>query len=159
MSNDVCGYIEPVLSREKIIELAKFIDHHQLGIQKISTEELYNYPDNFIPINNIFKFLISDMPGYPNATYLIDYEEYSPDAEIGFPADPKERLNILINTLIDMIRITNAKKMVVAMTDCNQIETIKRIKFSEMRDVIHADFLREQGPPDTLYEIIIENGH
>lgn len=156
MSNDVYGYIEPVLSREKIIELNKLITHSQLGIQKIPKRELYNYPDNYIPVGDTFNFTIGDVPGYPNATYLIDYDEYAPNADIGFPPAPKERLDILINTLIDMIRITNAQKMVVAMTDCSQIETIKRIKFSEMREVIHADFLREQGPPDTLYEIVID---
>jgi hypothetical protein len=154
MSNDVCGYIEPILSQDKIEKLSEFIKHNQLGIKRISKNELYNYPNHLIPANNIFSFLISDVPGYPNATYLIDYDEYAPDADIGFPADPKERLNILINALIDMIKITNATKMVVSMTECNQIETIKKIKFSEMREVIHADFAAYQAPPDTLYEII-----
>lgn len=40
------------------------------------------------------------------------------------------------------------------MTECNHIEKIKKIKFSEMREVIHADFEAYQAPPDTLYEII-----
>lgn len=154
MSNDVCGFIEPVLSQDKLEKLSEFIKNCQLGIHKISTKELYNYPDRLIPADNIFSFLIGDVPNYPNATYLIDYDEYAPDTDIGFPADPKERLNILINTLVDMIKITNASKMVVSMTECNQIETIKKIKFSEMREVIHADFEAYQAPPDTLYEII-----
>jgi hypothetical protein len=154
MSNDVCGYIELILNKFNINKLDKFIVDSQLGIQKISKNELYNYPDNLIPNDNIFTFLIGDVPGYPNATYLIDYEQYAPNTDIGFPANPKERLNILIDTLIDMIKITNASKMVVSMTECNQIEIIKRINFSEMRDVIHADFEEYQGPPDTLYEII-----
>ncbi len=49
--------------------------------------------------------------------------------------------------------------MVVSMTQCNQIETIKKIKFAEMRDFIHADFAKYQNPPNTpntLYEIICE---
>lgn len=154
MSNDVCGYIEPVLSQDKLEKLSEFIKNSQLGINKISKKELYNYPDKLIPAYNIFSFLIGDAPGYPNATYLIDYDQYAPDTDIGFPADPKERLDILINTLIDMIKITNASKMVVSMTECNQIETIKKISFSEMREIIHADFEAYQAPPDTLYEII-----
>lgn len=44
--------------------------------------------------------------------------------------------------------------MLIAVTDSCQIETIKSIKFSEMRDVIHADFKAAYGPPDTLYEIM-----
>ncbi|WP_294613815.1 hypothetical protein [uncultured Gilliamella sp.] len=154
MSNDICGYIEPILTEDKIIKLSEFIEHSQLGITKIAINELYNYPTNLIPNDNVFAFLIGDVPGYPNATYLIDYSEYAPDTDIGFPADPKQRLDILVNTLIDMIKITNASKMVVSMTECNQIETIKRINFSQMREIIHADFEAYQAPPDTLYEII-----
>lgn len=154
MSNDVCGYIEPILNLDNITELTNFIKHSQLGILRISKNELYNYPDNLIPVDNIFAFLIGDVQGYPNATYLIDYDQYAPDTDIGFPADPKERLDILIDTLIDIIKITNASKMVVSITECNQIETIKKINFSEMKEVIHTDFEEYQGPPDTLYEII-----
>ncbi|MDF7670685.1 hypothetical protein PT276_05660 [Orbaceae bacterium ESL0721] len=154
MSNDVCGYIEPILSQNKIDKLTKFMKHSKLGIQKISKNELYNYPVSLIPNDNIFSFLIGDVHGYPNATYLIDYEQYAPNTDIGFPADPKERLDILINTLIDLIKITDASRMVVSMTESNQIETIKKIKFSEMRDIIHADFELYQAPPDTIYEII-----
>jgi len=45
--------------------------------------------------------------------------------------------------------------MVVAITENNQIETVKRIKFSKMDEVIHADFEKFQAPPDRLYEIIL----
>ena len=55
-----------------------------------------------------------------------------------------------------MIKITHASKMVVSINECDQIQTIKKIKFAEMRDVIHADFAKYQAPPDTLYEIICE---
>ena len=127
-----------------------------LGIERIPKNELYNYPDYLIPNGNVFSFIIGDVPGYPDATYLTDYGEYAPDADIGFPTNPKERLDILINTLIDMIKITHASKMVVSINECDQIETIKKIKFAEMRDVIHADFAKYQAPPDTLYEIICE---
>ncbi|MEX6162710.1 hypothetical protein AB6G16_14420 [Proteus mirabilis] len=95
-------------------------------------------------------------PNYPNATYLIDYLDYAPEAEIGFPCGAKERLNILLNVLGDIFVMTGAQKMVVALTECNQIEKVKRIKLSEMRDIIHADFEEYQAPPDTLYEIIVD---
>ena len=156
MSSFVYGYIEPILSQNKLKSSSDYIKNSKLGIEKISKDWLVHYPDYLIPNDNIFIFLIGDAPGYPNSTYLTDYGEYTPDADIGFPPDPKERLNILINTLIDMITITHASKMVVSMNECDQIETIKKIKFAEMRDVIHADFAKYQAPPDTLYEIICE---
>ncbi|QXF32709.1 hypothetical protein CE143_05620 [Photorhabdus luminescens] len=154
MSNDVCGYLEPILDSDTNIALDDFISNSKLGIQAIPRNELYNYPDNFTPNSDCFIFLIGDVPGYPNATYLTDYYQYDPETvDIGFPANPKERLDILITTLLDMIKITKATKMVVSITECEQIETIKKIHVSEMRDVIHADFEIYQAPPDTLYEI------
>ncbi|CCJ72182.1 hypothetical protein BN137_1547 [Cronobacter condimenti 1330] len=43
--------------------------------------------------------------------------------------------------------------MLVALTECSQIETIKKIKLCELYDVIQADFELYLGPPDILYEI------
>ncbi len=128
MSSFICGYIEPILSENKLNNLSNYIKNSQLGIEKISKDWLINYPNYLIPNDNIFTFLIGDVPGYPNATYLIDYCEYAPDTDIAFPPDPKERLDILINTLIDMIKITHASKMVVSINECDQIETIKKNK-------------------------------
>lgn len=156
MSNDVCGYISPSLSREREEILEEYISSKEIGISEITAEQLYNFPTEFILSEDFFVFLIGDRPGYPNATYLIDYDEYDHEtSDIGFPPGAKVRLNILLDTLVDMFRITNAQKMVVALTECNQIDTIKRIKLSELYDVIHADFEEYQAPPDTLYEITI----
>lgn len=156
MSNDVCGYISPSLSREREEILEEYISSKEIGISEITAEQLYNFPTEFTPSEDFFVFLIGDRSGYPNATYLIDYDEYDPETSgIGFPPGAKVRLNILLDTLVDMFRITNAQKMVVALTECNQIDTIKRIKLSELYDVIHADFEEYQAPPDTLYEITI----
>ena len=155
MSNDICGYIYPPLDREVENALSKYISGSKIGISQITREELYNFPSGFIPPDGLFYFLIGDRPSYPNATYLIDYNEYDPDtSDIGFPPGAKERLSILVDTLNYMFKITNAQRMVVALTECNQIETIKKINISELYDVIHADFEFYQSPPDTLYEIV-----
>lgn len=156
MSNDVCGYVTAELNIELAKNLADFIKKNELGIQEISKGELYNFPSNYMPVDGEYCFLIGDVPGHPNATYLIDYYQYDPvTADIGFPANPKERLDILIDTLIDIINVTKATKMVVAITECNQIDNIKKIKLLEMRDAIHADFEKYQAPPDTLYEVTV----
>ncbi|NKG31771.1 hypothetical protein FVB43_17220 [Erwinia rhapontici] len=156
MSNDVCGYLEPALGFNEMVSLMEYIENSQLNIRPIKAGELFNYPSEFFPKDAFFLFDIADCHGAINATYLIDYDQYDPDSsDIGFPGDPKERLNILLDTLVDMIKLTNAEKMVVAMTECNQIETIKKITLSELYDVIHADFEKYQAPPDTLYEITV----
>lgn len=154
MSNDVCGYIELPLSYEVNALLEGYISEQTVGISSITKDELYNFPKELLPSVDSYIFLIGDSVGYPNASYLIDYLNYAPEADIGFPTDGKERLDILLDVLSDMFRITYSKRMVIALTECNQIEKIKKINFTEMRDIIHADFEEYQAPPDTLYEII-----
>lgn len=157
MSNDVRGYIQG-FSEKNISHSIKLIEEkYNIGIGMISCDELYNFPEFFLPrgYDNRFAFIIGDDAEDFCASYLIDYLEYAPEADIGFPVGARNRLNILLDSLSDMIKVSGALKMVVAITDSNQIETIKRIKLSELYQVIHADFEEYQAPPDTLYEIIV----
>lgn len=156
MSNDVCGYIESSLNKKTGSALKNYIESQTVGIMSISQDQLYNFPEEFLPLEDSYIFLIGDRVGYSNATYLIDYLDYAPEADIGLPNGAKERLNILIDVLTDMFVTIHAQRMVVALTECNQIDRVKRINLSEMRNVIHADFKEYQGPPDTLYEIIAD---
>ncbi|MEQ4925512.1 hypothetical protein [Proteus hauseri] len=156
MSNNVYGYLQPEIGTTiNFKALKKYMEDNYLNINEITKMELFNYPDEYLPGDECFIFDIADGKNSINATYLIDYLEYDPEtADIGFPPDPKERLNILLDTLSEMINISNAKKMVVSLNECEQIETIKKIKLSELYEVIHADFEEYQAPPDTLYEIV-----
>lgn len=157
MSNDVRGYIE-LSNGVDVTPLKTFIEKkYDIGIGPINSDELYNFPPTALPDSNKINFIfaIGDDNEYYNASYLIDYMDYAPEADIGFPTKAKDRLNILLDTLVDLIKITHATKMMVALTECNQIETIKKIKLSELYDVIHADFEEYQAPPDTLYEITV----
>ncbi|HHE6471086.1 TPA: hypothetical protein ACPFI9_003757 [Providencia rettgeri] len=156
MSNNVYGYLQPEIGTTIDFNLLeKYMADTPLNIRVITKMELFNYPDEYLPEDGCFIFDIADGKNSINATYLIDYLEYDPEtADIGFPSDPKERLNILLDTLSEMIKISNAKKMVVSLNECEQIETIKKIRVFELYDVIHADFEEYQAPPDTLYEII-----
>lgn len=134
----------------------EYIENSQLNFRPIKTGALFNYPLVLFSRDDFFLFDIADGYGAINATYLIDYDQYDSDSsDIYFPADPKERLNILLDTLFDIIKLTNAEKMVVAMMECKQIETIKKITLSELYDIIYADFEKYQAPPDTLYEITV----
>ncbi|PIT08404.1 hypothetical protein BGI30_08870 [Snodgrassella alvi] len=156
MSNDVRGYINFLGDKNLTPLLISIEKKYNIGIKKIKADELYNFPSSILSSNNEAKFIfiIGDDNEYYNASFLIDYLDYAPEANIEFPIAAKDRLNILLDVMSDLIRIANASKMVISITECNQIEIIKRINFSEMRDVIHADFEEYQGPPDTLYEII-----
>ena len=156
MSNDVRGYIY-YLGEENLTSLIDFIEKkYNIGIKSIGINELYNFPDSMLPNTKQkqFIFVIGDDNEYFNASFLIDYIDYAPEADIGFPNIAEDRLNILFNVMSEIIKITNASKMVISLTDSCEIETIKKINFSEMREIIHADFEAYQAPPDTLYEII-----
>lgn len=157
MSNNVYGYLQP--NNETSLDcrsLEKYIAHNSLNIRVISKDELINYPMEYYPEDECFIFDIADNKNAVNATYLIDYSEYDPEsADIGFPSEPKERLNILLDVFFEMIKISKAKKMIVSLNECEQIETIKKIQLSDLYEVIHADFEKYQAPPDTLYEIIV----
>ena len=156
MSNDVRGYIY-FLGEENLTSLIDFIEKkYNIGIKSIGINELYNFPDSMLPNTKQkqFIFVIGDDNEYFNASFLIDYIDYAPEADIGFPNIAEDRLNILFNVMSEIIKITNASKMVISLTDSCEIETIKKINFSEMREIIHADFEAYQAPPDTLYEII-----
>ncbi|AZK63877.1 hypothetical protein [Pectobacterium versatile] len=155
MSNDVFGYIYPSPIGDDYKKLTDYISNLDIGVFRISKDELYNIPLEMIPEDDVFAFLIGDRPDYRNATYLIDYCEYDPDSStIGFPSNPKDRLNILLNVLVDFFLIVNPDRMLVALTDSSQIERIKKIRSSEIYDVIGGDFEIYQEPPDTLYEIV-----
>ena len=155
MSNDVRGYIY-YLGEEDLTSLIDFIEKkYNIGIKNIGINELYNFPDIMLPNKQKqFIFVIGDDNEYFNASFLIDYIDYAPEADIGFPNIAEDRLNILFNVMSEIIKITNASKMVISLTDSCEIETIKKINFSEMRDIIHSDFEAYQASPDTLYEII-----
>lgn len=155
MSNDVRGYIY-YLGEEDLTSLIDFIEKkYNIGIKNIGINELYNFPDIMLPNKQKqFIFVIGDDNEYFNASFLIDYIDYAPEADIGFPNIAEDRLNILFNVMSEIIKITNASKMVISLTDSCEIETIKKINFSEMREIIHSDFEAYQAPPDTLYEII-----
>lgn len=156
MSNDVRGYIN-YLGEENLTSLIDSIEKkYNIGIKNIGINELYNFPDSMLPNTKQkqFIFVIGDDNEYFNASFLIDYIDYAPEADIGFPNIAEDRLNILFNVMSEIIKITNASKMVISLTDSCEIESIKKINFSEMREIIHADFEAYQAPPDTLYEII-----
>lgn len=156
MSNDVCGYVFPPPSPDAWVALDKYISESDLGIFKISSAELFNYPPQLLPSEETFVFLIGDRPGYPNATYLTDYNQYDPlYSDIGFPGDPVERVKILLAAIFEIVAICECKKLVFSISDSSQIEAIKQVNFSCVVDVVLSDFERAQAPPDTLYEVSI----
>ncbi len=156
MSNDVRGYLELPSSTSTSTLIQVIEGKCNISLGEIFYDELYNFPILERPNKNRnnFIFVIGDGPKELSASYLIDYLDYASEADIGFPTKGKDRLDILLKSINYLFELSKTPKMIIALTDSNQITTIKKIKLSELYDVIHADFEEYQGPPDTLYEII-----
>ncbi len=157
MSNEVYGYIESAA----VPEWKKAFDTVQektgIGIKLIPNSELYNFPENLLPKNevNSAAFIIGDIPGKTNTNYLTDYQDYAPEAEIGFPVKAKERLALLIDMFMVTIQETKANRFVVAITDSSQIDEVKSVDIDGLANLVARDF-EEYSPPDCVYDIHLE---
>lgn len=157
MSDEAYGYIYPVPHDNDYKRLSEYISSTGAGFLEID-KNLYNFPEGIPLEKNILMFSIGDKPGYPNATYLMDcYNFYDPEtSNIGFPTNPNERLNLLLDIVENIFLLSKSKKMVIVLTDSEQIESTKKISISEVRKIIGEDFKKYQGAPDTLYEIRLD---
>lgn len=68
----------------------------------------------------------------------------------------KDRLLILIDILKDMMIQSKCSKLVISLTDSGYIYSYKSIVFAHLSEILLDDFEKNQGVPDTLYEIICE---
>ena len=157
MSNEVYGYIESAVVSDWAKTFSKIEDKTGIGIKLIPKSELYNFPENVLPGETVESaaFIIGDSPGKANATYLADYQDYAPDAEIGFPVSGKERLALLINMIMVTIEETKSSRFVVAITDSSQVDDVKKVDVSGFENMVVRDF-EGFAPPDCVYDIRVE---
>lgn len=157
MSNEVYGYFEGSKVSNRDAFLKSLEEKTGIGIKPISPSELYNYPEQLLPsdMESCTAFIVGDKPGKTNATYLTDYMDYAPDADIGFPCEGKARLKLLINFFMTIIQEAKATRFVVAITDSSQIEELKTVNIAQLESVIVTDF-EGRAPPDCLYDVVIE---
>ena len=156
MSNEAYGYLEFSNYRphEKLIE--SFQRATGLGLTSIPVSELHNFPENLLPKNqnHAFCFIIGDRPGSLNATYLMDYLDYAPEAKIDLPKQGRERVNLLVKALTFLTEEAKPEGFLIALTDSSQIEEIKTVDISELFEIITGDFEEDSGPPNCLYHVI-----
>jgi hypothetical protein len=156
MSNEVYGYFEGSEISDMDGLFASLEEKSGIGVKPIPASELYNFPERFVPSDrdNCICFIVGDKPGKTNTTYLTDYVDYAPDADIDFPCEGKARLKLLINFLVTMIKETKTTRFVVAITDSSQIENLKTVNIAQLESAIVSDF-EECAPPDCLYDVVM----
>jgi hypothetical protein len=156
MSNEVYGYIVSNSVSDWGCFFKAIEETTGLGIALISDKELYNFPESMLPEESTphASFIIGDRPRKKNATYLIDYQNYAPEANIGSPIDAGSRLRLLTSMFLTLVKESNAERFVVAITECSQIDEFKQVPIENMHELIVGDF-EKYYPPDVAYEIII----
>jgi hypothetical protein len=154
MSNEVYGYFDVSQIANRDAFFAQLQEKTGIGIKSINFSELYGFPKYLLPTNmsRYAAFIIGDKPGKTNTTYLTDYLDYAPGADIGFPVSGKVRLRLLIGLLVSMILESHSRRLVVAITDSSQIEQVKDINFEDLGTTIETDF-EEFAPPDCIYNV------
>lgn len=88
--------------------------------------------------------------GKNTASYLIDFENYAPDSNIGLPVDGRERVQLLTSLLGEVAAFAGVKALNVAITDCEEIESVITLEASSLASRLIAD-MEEYAPPNILY--------
>lgn len=157
MTYAVYGYIESC----KISSFSAFFENLEkktnIGIELITTAELYNFPDSLLSSfnENCAAFNIGDKPGMKYIAYLTSYDDFAPEADIELPLKGDSRLELLINFLKTMVYDADATRLVVAINNMDQIEEVQTASFRQMDFLIKKDFSLYDGPPDCIYDFLI----
>lgn len=155
MSNAIYGFVEFIKPQQiKHQELvSKLENEFGLGVSIIRSEELYNFPETYMPGKDAFIFSLSDRPGSHNATYLVDGLDYAPEADFGLPNQSVDRLNILLDFIDSLFGKYGASRVCLAINECAQIDGIVKINRDDLRKKLMSEF-EIFAPPDTLLDIL-----
>lgn len=158
MNNYIFGYLAEIKCNNYKQVLDEIAGKYGIGLKEILTEQLFQFTEKYLPNKNQtnFVFSMSDSAERVEADYLIDYLDYAPEMQCKFPSSGKDRLLILIDILKDMMIQSKCSKLVISLTDSGYIYSYKSIVFAHLSRILLDDFEKNQGVPDTLYEIICE---
>lgn len=123
-----------------------------LGVFSERKDQLHGFPPELSPSDQAFLFAIGDSTRWPVATYLLDYQDYDPAADIGLPISAYARLALLVTLLTRMFDDFGAIRVVVLLTLCSEVDEIKHISVKELSQTFHAD-CEIESPPCLLYVI------
>ncbi len=153
MSNFIYGYIKTNETEHFITDLQTVFKEEIIGFQFIQKNELYGFPDSLIPpddIIGIYYVNISDSKLSKEAEYLIDFEDYCSNVNIGLPNSGAERVEILISVIEKIFTISGVYEVIIALTDCCEIEGKQKVSLSDIRDIFLSD-LTEYAPSNKIY--------
>jgi hypothetical protein len=152
MSNEIYGFADLPILPDLPMLLNTLRDLTPLGIFSVSETNLVGFPLNLRPSNNSLVFVVGDSPESMNAEYILDYQDYDPKANIGLPVSADERLSLFTTILSFLFTEIRCKRIVMCLTECNQIYSVKYLNASEMSKIFNEDCSRE-SPPCVIYVV------
>lgn len=153
MSNDVYGYVDSVEPsvREKLSQLLQtHAGNNRLGFTSIPREDVYGLPPELAPSEGAACFRVSDSPGKASASYLVDMVDYC--ADVGLPRSGQARLDMLLSWIEAVGTEPSVDRMVIAMSDGNEVEGVSLLEVQQLRARLHADF-EACAPPNRAYVV------
>jgi hypothetical protein len=153
MSVSIYGYIE-ALKQCSLDELRKiFSSEYLVGVNEENLDNLLNWPTSYLPTQtNVIAFSVHDKPGIFGCEILLDYIDYSPDADIDLPFDKNARLEIFTSLIFKLIHSSGISRVLIAITDSCQISSVKHVDIYSFPGILASD-LSFYSPPDIMYVI------
>lgn len=152
MSNEIYGFADLPERPDLPIVLKALGELTPLGVFTVSEKALIGFPADLRPNINSIVFVIGDSPESMNAEYLLDNRDYDPRADIQLPINADERLSLLTKILSFLFTDMKCERLVVCLTECNQVDSIKHLNAAQMSQVFKEDCSIE-SPPCKIYVI------
>ncbi len=155
MSNHVYGYLDSTDPGESTVTyLQEIARKYGLGLLKKTINDMHNFPESVLPVEPAQCLFVSitDSPETNVAEYLIDFIDYAEEADIGLPLNGSERLSLLVNLLTEIMSTRMFPRLVLAMTQCNEIESVEKLRITELAQQLDWDF-RNYAPPNKIYVV------
>lgn len=150
MSNEIYGFADLPECTERTSILDRLLEITPLGVFATTVDKLVGFPLELRPNQNSLVFVIGDSPNSRNAEYLLDYQNYDSQASLTLPHNASERLSLLTRILMVLFKEMKCQRIVVGLTVCNQLDSVKHLKASQMSQVFNDDCLIE-SPPCIIY--------
>jgi hypothetical protein len=152
MSNEIYGFADLPDRPDLPTVLNALRKLTPLGVFNVSENDLVEFPSELRPNINSFVFVIGDSPESMNAEYILDYQNYDPQSVIRLPINADERLSLLTNILVYLFTDMNCERIAVALTECNQVDSVEHLNASQMLQVFKQD-CSTGSPPCMIYVI------
>lgn len=157
MSTALYGFVEFV-SQDKVSQtLVERSAKWPTWIQCENSTEILklNWPMYKLPqLSNSVAFTLHDRIGKIGSEYIVDYVDYSPDSILPLPSEKTVRLQLLFDTVTELLANPTVLIVYFAITDCCQIVNIIQTDSTSFNTQLVSD-LSQYTPSDTLY--IIKN--